>query len=331
MPMYKVVRFLGRSTPVRSARWCERGAVRPEDSMHEVSMTDRTELLEAALDSFPDGVALISGEDGVVFWNRAAQEILGYTSMDLVERPMPTGLEPLLRDGKQPGDPQLGHGALVQARHKLGHVVQAIARTRVLRDDPGERIGAAVVFHPAESLEALPHGKSEEDGEENSEAEFEERLENEFEDCARNGLPFGVLWIGVDQAEELRKTHGAPACHEMLKKMAHALAVGLRPAEEMARWGDSEFLIIAHERTPDMLHAHARVLAGLARTAEFHWWGDHISLTVSLGAAQADAEETLAQLLERAQRAMVQSMQAGGNQATSAPTSALGRQPCSSS
>ncbi len=294
-------------------------------------MTDRTELLEAALDSVADGVALIGGGDGVVFWNRAAQEIFGYTGTDLVAQPMPTGLEPLLSDRMQPCDPQPGRGVLVQARHKLGHVVQTIARTRTLCDGMGDPIGTAVVFHPAGSLEALPHGDSDEDGVEASQLEFEQRLQSEFEDCTRNGLPFGVLWISVDQAQELRKTHGAPACHEMLKKMGHALAQGLRPGEELTRWGDSEFLILAHERSPEMLEEHARALAGQARTAEFRWWGDRISLTVSLGAAQAGAEETLAQLLERAQRAMVQSMQAGGNQATSASTSALGRQPCSSS
>jgi GGDEF domain-containing protein len=67
-----------------------------------------------------------------------------------------------------------------------------------------------------------------------------------------------------------------------------------------------------------MLHAHARVLVGLARTADFKWWGDRVSLTVSIGAAQVreTRNETLAQLLDRAQRAMETSMRAGGNCAT---------------
>lgn len=290
-------------------------------------MTVRTELLTAALDCFPEGVALLDGEGTVAMWNRAAEAILGYASIEVLAQATPTGLEPLLSEWVRHADPQGGRGVLVQVRHKLGHMVHVIARTRALRDELGGRIGAAVAFHPAESLEALPHGESDEDGEENSLAEFEERLQNEFDDCIRGGLPFGVLWIGVDQAQELRKTHGAGACQTMLKKMGHALAVGLRPADELGRWGDNEYLIIAHERTPEMLHAHARVLAGLARTADFRWWGDRVSLTVSIGAAQAEAEETLVRLLERAQEAVGQSMQAGGNQATLAP----GRQACLSS
>jgi GGDEF domain-containing protein len=75
-----------------------------------------------------------------------------------------------------------------------------------------------------------------------------------------------------------------------------------------------------------MLATHGQALAGLARTADFRWWGDRVSLTVSIGAAQACAqdEEGLAQLLERAQGAMEASIRAGGNCVTSAP----GRREC---
>ena len=104
----------------------------------------------------------------------------------------------------------------------------------------------------------------------------------------------------------------------MLEKVRHALVHGLRPAEEMSRWGDDEFLIVAHERSAEMLASHAHTLAGLARTADFRWWGDRVSLTVSIGAAQAggDGTETLAQLLGRARQAMETSSRTGGNRAT---------------
>jgi PAS domain S-box-containing protein/diguanylate cyclase (GGDEF)-like protein len=288
-------------------------------------MTDRTELLEAALDSIPEGIALLGAEGEAMFWNRAAEAITGYASMDLLSRPIPAALEPLLIQAHQ-GDlqpdsgPQTGRNALVQTRHKLGHEIQAIARILVLRDGLGGRIGTAVVFHPAEGLDALPHGDSEENnGVAASQTDLEDRLAAEFEDFVHGGMPFGVLWITVDQAQGLRKTHGALGCEAMLDKVQRALAHGLRPGEEMGRWGDDEFLVISHERTPEMLAAHAQMLAGLARTADFRWWGDRVSLTVSVGAAQADQAETLAQLLKRAQEGLVSSIHAGGNHITLAP------------
>jgi GGDEF domain-containing protein len=105
------------------------------------------------------------------------------------------------------------------------------------------------------------------------------------------------------------------------------LANALRPGEEVGRWGDDEFLVLSHERSADVLAKHGQVLAGVARTADFQWWGDRVSLTVSVGAAMADAADTLAQLLERAQAAMLASMRAGGNHITLS----AGRDACSPS
>jgi PAS domain S-box-containing protein len=51
-------------------------------------MPNRIELFEAALDTFPDGIALSDLEGRVALWNRAAEAITGYTSADLVGRPV---------------------------------------------------------------------------------------------------------------------------------------------------------------------------------------------------------------------------------------------------
>jgi len=288
-------------------------------------MTDRTELLEAALASLSEGVALIDDEGRVAFWNRSAEAITGHAGVDLVGRAASVLLEPLLisqRPGEQ--EPclgaQPGSGALVHLKHKLGHDVPTMMRALVLRDGLGGRVGLAAVFHPAESLDELPHGESSEDSTvEASQAEFEDRLQAAFEDLSQGGETFGVLWLTVDQARHLRKTHGARACDAMLEKVEHVLANGLRPAERMGRWGDDEYLILSHERTPEMLAAHAQVLAGLTRTTDFRWWGDRLSITVSIGAAQAERESSLIGLLERAKAAMFTSIEAGGNHITSAP------------
>jgi diguanylate cyclase (GGDEF)-like protein/PAS domain S-box-containing protein len=290
-------------------------------------MIEREELLESALDMLPDGLAVFDGEGEVVLWNHAAEAITGYAGMDLLTRPVPDGLARLQLEGPrlvelQPGSyARTSRGSLVKVRHKLGHEVPVMSRSMVLRDGMGGRIGTAAVFHSAEGLDALPHGETGEDEDvAASQADLEDRLSAKFEDMLRGGPPLGVLWIGVDQAYELRKTHGAGACHAMLEKMQRALAAGLRPSEEIGRWGEDEFLVIAHERTAEMLAAHAQTLAGMARTADFRWWGDRVSLTASIGAAQADSgeEETLAELLERARKALAASLREGGNRITSA-------------
>lgn len=294
-------------------------------------MADRSELLEAALEAYPEGLALLDLEGRVVFWNRAAEVITGYPGASLVGRPLCQAHEALIScpDYERAQNPRngllLGRGLLVHARHQNGCDLPVITRKVVLRDGLGERIGAAAVFHPAAQSTALPHGETSEGSEvQQSQAELQDRLEAACEAHLQEGIPLGVLWITVDQAEELRKTHGSRACEAMLENMERTLANALRAGEEIGRWGDDEFIILSPEARADVLANHARVLAGIARTADFHWWGDRVSLTVSVGAAEAEGAEPLAGLLGRAQAAMQTSVLAGGNQVALAP----GRSEC---
>lgn len=297
-------------------------------------MTDRLEMLEAALDILPEGIALADANRCVSFWSTAAEAITGHPRATIVGRRVGDALETLIVGGARRwsadagASPLPGLGILMPLRHRLGHQLPAIVRVRVLRNELGERIGNMVVFHPAQSLDALPHGNTTENTalEENV-TNIQELLQREFEDFTQGAPPFGVLWLTVDQAQSMRRTHGVQACDAMFERVERALTGGMRPTDQLGRWGDDEFLILSHERTAEMLAAHAQMLAGLARTADFRWWGDRVSLTVSIGAAQAEQSESLAQLLERAQRAMHSSLNAGGNKITSAS----GRLSCSPS
>jgi len=289
-------------------------------------MADRSELMEAALESFPEGLALLDPGGGVAFWKRAAESITGFPNMETVTRRIPWALEPLLlahppeAPGEARGGPHPERGLLIETQHRCGNKLPLMMRTVVLRDPLGGHIGTAVIFHIAEHLDSLPHGEScEESNLEAAQAEIEEQAQSAFDDFTQWGTPLGLLWVTVDQAHELRKTHGARACKMMIERIERTLTHGLRPTEELGRWGDDEFVILSHETSSGSLASHAQVLLGLARTSDFRWWGDRLSLTVSIGAAQAAKTETLPQLFERAKAAMFVSIHAGGNHITLAP------------
>jgi diguanylate cyclase (GGDEF)-like protein len=309
--------------------------------MGEASMADRAELVEAALEVYPEGLALLDEAGHVVLWNHAAEIITGHGSANILGRELPKALESLtccgvfernepcneLRAGLQFGPP-LERGTLAHVQHLRGHDVPAITRRVILRDPLGARIGTAMVFHPAEHANALPHGDTSEGSEVRaSQAELRDHLEAEHERFVDEGVPLGVLWITVDQAEAMRKTHGARACEAMLENVERTLANNQRAGDEVGRWGDDEFLVLSHEPSGEVLANHAQVLAGIARTADFRWWGDRLTLTVSVGAAEAEPGEALPEVLKRAHDAMQASVHAGGNHVTLAP----GRLACSRS
>jgi len=286
-------------------------------------MVNRTELLEAALDSLTEGLALADCDGHIALWNHAAEEITGYSGGETVGHPVREMLDRVVVGGSQhwirqsDAESSNRRGCAVQLRHKLAYDIPVLARVLVLRDALGQRIGNGVIFHPAECLDALPRGELGDDSNSgSSQAELEERLTTIHADFLRSGVPLGVLWLTVDQAPALRRSHGARAVEAMLEKMERTLATGLKPTEEIGRWGDDEFLVLSHERNAAMLAAHAQLLTGMARTTDFRWWGDRVSLTVSVGAAQAQSGESLNELLERAQMAMLNSVDAGGNHVT---------------
>jgi PAS domain S-box-containing protein len=288
-------------------------------------VAERTDLLESAFDSLSEGVAL-ADLDGVVCWNRAAGTITGYSGMEAVGHGIPEVLNKLIVGGSRQWIAQRNgliaaeRGWPLRIRHKAGHELPVLARILVLRDGLGEQIGTGVWFHPVDSIDALPHGEHNEESRiSESPSELKERLEGLYQDFLEGDSPLGVLWVTVDEASGMRRTHGARACEAMLEKMERTLASGLKPAEEIGRWGDDEFLVLSHERSAAMLGAHGQLLAGLARTTDFRWWGDRVSLTVSIGAAQAERGETLCAFLERAQAAMLASVRSGGNGVTTIP------------
>lgn len=295
----------------------------------EAGKIDRIELLESALDGLQEGIALLNSSKDVVFWNRAAGTITGYQSMELMEQTIPSGLAPLTfahsADGKNPIGQKTGkevetqHRFLVKLRHKLGYPVEVICRVQILRNGSEEPIGMAVVFHPADALGDLPRESAGgNQGIANAQAAIEARLQAEFQDFEEGGPSFGVLCLTVDQAEGLSRTHGQAACEALFDKLEDALRPGLRGSESMGRRSIDEFLIILHEPSLQRLTAHARLLAGLARTVDFKWWGDRISITVSIGVAQAHhgGINQMVEMLARARQGMESSLRAGGNSVT---------------
>ena len=321
------------------------------------------EILIAALGAFDEGIAVLDGGARVLVWNAAAAAISGYQSAEMLTRPLPSEayeidahfLETHHLKAVRSQDSSLPNGVtrvvgadgesvrrplLVHIRHRLGHSLPAMLHRTPLRDALGKRFGTLLRFHPVEEIDTLPHGQVDDSDSgmlnhlEESQAGLEDRLDEAMREWTLNEVPFGVLWMKLDQAESLRKTHGKDASEAMLRIVEQTLLHGLRPTEMMGRWGTNEYLVLSHERTPEMLGGHAQQLAALAQTADFRWWGDRVPLTVSIGAAQAERGQKLASVLRRAQLAVEVSQKSGGNQVTKAKVSepsGAGGQECSQS
>ena len=293
-------------------------------------MADHIEILEAALSALDEGIIVLDAESHVLFWNTAASSMTGYLGAERLGRALPDGFYQIdaTHHGPSEGESKCEDGllrerpVLVNLTHQGGHTLPAMMHRTPLRDSLGKRFGTLLRLHTVEKIDTLLHGEPSDDSItehrlEQSQAGMEDRLDEAYHEWITNGVPYGVMWIMVDQAAALRKTHGREAWEAMMSIVERTLLHGLRPTEILGRWGSNEFLVLSHERSVEMLDAHGRYLAGLTRTADFRWWGDRASLTVSVGVAQAEVGESLSCLLKSAQKAMQSSQYNGGNRVTS--------------
>ncbi len=282
----------------------------------------RAEILESALETLEEGIAVLDRESRVLFWNHSATAMTGYQSADILSRVLPFNTFEL-DDSHHPALSPSVHGLtprpeFVRLRHCQGHTWNALLRRISLRDSLGSRVGTLLRFHPTEDAEALPYGNGEEEPNrestlERSQNTVEDRLEEAWQAWTHDAVPFNLFWIAIDQGDTLLKTHGIDAFDVMFGIIERTLLHGLRPGDFLGRWGRREFLVICHESSAEQLIAHGQHLCEFAQTSEFRWWGDRIPLTVSIGAAQASSGESLSGLMLRTQSSMEASATAGGN------------------
>jgi PAS domain-containing protein len=243
-------------------------------------MSDRVEMLEAALDLVDGGVAIFDDKSNVVFWNKSATMLTGYLAQDVICRPCPEGLYRIDEEHRsrvgagadasgqdEPRDASIRSASaaancsnagarledaleseeedhdslqlptLVSMVHRLGHSVPGMLRKAVLRNSIGKPTGTALLFYPVEEVDALPHGELGEGADiERSQADMEDRLDAAHHQWITSRMPFGLLWITVDQAQALRGTHGRDACEAMLRTVEQTLLRQMKPAEIIGRW-----------------------------------------------------------------------------------------------
>ena len=101
--------------------------------------------------------------------------------------------------------------------------------------------------------------------------------------AAEHLIPFGVLCIQLDQLDDLTATHGLEAAEAILNVVAHTLRNGLDPLDFLGRWSEDQFLAIVANCSESDLLTTAERLKRLAESSEIVWWGDQLSVTVSVG------------------------------------------------
>ena len=125
-----------------------------------------------------------------------------------------------------------------------------------------------------------------------------------------NHVPFGVLCIEVDQMNDLRGAYGNNAAEKILRVVAQTLENSLRPTDCLGRWGKDQFLAILTECSAIEFGKIGERLKKMVSCSETDWWGDKLSVTVSLSSTAALPDDSADSLLDRLQASMANSAEA---------------------
>jgi diguanylate cyclase (GGDEF)-like protein/PAS domain S-box-containing protein len=277
-------------------------------------------------------VYLVDRERRIVFWNDGAQRISGYLRHDVVGRCCPDRLldhcdsegNPLcaaacpltesMRDGRT-------RDAQVYLRHRAGHRIAVQVHTVPLKDNHGAIIGAAesfddqVAFSGRERRDShlAAHGCLDSVTGLPNRGYSHMHLRESLEACAQFGIAFTVLLIRPDQLNHFAEIHGREATDALLRVVSHSIRNTLRGSDFLGRWADDRFLAVLTECEGEAVQKVGERIRRVVSCSSIQWWGDRLSITVSLGSATAPPCDSIESLCAGAERSLLQNRQGGGS------------------
>ncbi len=131
----------------------------------------------------------------------------------------------------------------------------------------------------------------------------------------RSGTMLSVALIDVDHFKSFNDRFGHDAGDHVLQLVATSLSQNLRPTDLVARFGGEEFVIVFPESDATAAaRASERVREAISRLEPKMPDGrDLPRVTISIGVAQMEAQQTVAELLKAADQAMYRAKQGGRN------------------
>jgi two-component system cell cycle response regulator len=143
---------------------------------------------------------------------------------------------------------------------------------------------------------------------------FTTAVEIELSRSVRHGYPFSLLLLDVDHFKNVNDSHGHSAGDRVLSAIGELLRKQLRLADLITRWGGEEFVVGCTSTPADgALVTAERLRVAIEKLVVLSDHGERIPVTGSIGCATWRGGESIASLVDRADRAMYRAKTTGRN------------------
>ncbi|KTB66216.1 diguanylate cyclase [Pseudomonas allii] len=149
-------------------------------------------------------------------------------------------------------------------------------------------------------------------------AAWSERLDYEVNTWHQRGNNLSLAMLDLDHFKRINDGYGHLAGDKVLKIIANVLRKRLRPTDFIARFGGEEFVLLMPDSSLADALAVGEVLRAAIEACPFHFKGEPVTITVSMGVAQFQTGERSDLALKRADEALYRAKAAGRNQVQAA-------------
>lgn len=290
------------------------------------------------LEHLTEGVYYVDSDRRITYWNKAAEQITGYTRDEVVGRSCAdnilrhideNGVE--LCIGQCPLSDAVANGETheqnIYLHHKEGHRVHVFTRVSPIYDDSNKVVGAVELFT---DLSKNTHGELICELEKLKKEVYtdaltkignrkyaEIMLERKISDFKEQRIPFSIFFIDIDHFKSVNDTYGHDIGDKVLKMVANSIVSMLRSMDIICRWGGEEFVIISPNISGSSMESVAeRVRQFIEKSWVTTENGEDVYVTLSIGGTSVRQKDNELSVVKRADLAMYKSKLAGRNTVT---------------
>ncbi len=283
-----------------------------------MSAFDDPEIYRDILDELQIGVSVLDLQKNIVFWSDGAEQITGYSRLEVIGHRYTDNIlqhcnqnrcefcaeqcpiAEAMRDGKAAENISFIH-------HKSGYRTQVHVWAIPLRNKSGAIIGVIQTFEGESAVHGpdpgdrnlQEHGWLDEVTGLLNQAMMQSHLRETLGTFNELAVPFAVISVSVPELDRFRARYGQGAARSILQILARSLKNSVWPTDFVGRWNEACFLVILMGCSEEALHAVSGRMLRMLSNATIRWWGEELSIGISLGRSAVQAGDTVETLLQR--------------------------------
>ncbi len=143
---------------------------------------------------------------------------------------------------------------------------------------------------------------------------FDESLQREINLAKRHEQSFSLMVIDIDHFKKVNDSYGHSTGDEVLKNVACNIQKSIRETDLLFRYGGEEFVVLLSNSDCASAYEIADRILGTVRNLSLSFQGKHLSVSVSIGLACLENQDSPHTIFDRADHALYAAKNEGRDQ-----------------